>query len=299
MNDAPMGPRRVGVFAHHDRDDVVDEYVLRYLKGLAEVVDLIVFVSDGELSPSEVDKVGRIAAAVKFERHGEYDFGSYKRGIRIARECGWLDSAEELVLCNDSCYGPLFPLQTVWDRKANDDHDLHGITTSVHGYLKSESGYEPTDSDPHVQSYFMVLSRRLFSSDEFASFLEGVEPVKDKREVVYRYELGLSRAMLAAGFRIGSHVGDRVPFADTHGIFTQWRALVFDAGSPFLKVQAITLYNADFTRLGGFYPIGLIRRNLRRRLGLCGYIRAVHPRLHALMRLPVRILRARRQLHHG
>lgn len=299
MSGEPIGPRRVGVFAHHDKDDVVDEYVLRYLEGLAEVVDRIVFVSDGDLSARQAGKAGRIASAVFSERHGEYDFGSYKRGIRIARERGWLDSAEELVLCNDSCFGPMVPLRTVWDRKAGDDHDLHGITTSVHGYRKTESGYEPTDSDLHVQSYFMVLSRRLFSSDAFATFLEGVQRVGDKREVVHRYELGLSRAVLEAGFRIGSHVGDRVRFHDTHGIFTRWKELVFDGGSPFLKVQAITLYHADFACFGGLYPTSLIRRNLFRRLGWRGYMRAVHPRLHALARFPIRLLRGLRGGDHG
>jgi lipopolysaccharide biosynthesis protein len=290
VSPLPDEPRRVAVFAHHDRDDVVDAYVLRYLEGLSDVVDRIVFVSDGLLPERETDKVRRFAAVVVSERHGEYDFGSYKRGVRILRENGWLETAGELVLCNDSCYGPVFPLRDVWDRKAGLDHDLHGITTSVHGYLRTESGYEPTDSDPHVQSYFMVLSRRLFSSDAFGSFLEGVEPLRDKREVVHRYELGLSRIVLEAGFRIGSHVGERVRFADTHGIFTRWKELLFEGGSPFLKVQAITLYNADFSCLHGLYPTSLIRRNLLRRLGWKGYLRAVHPRLHALVRLPLRLL---------
>ena len=32
------------------------------------------------------------------QRHGEYDFGSYKRGIAAARDAGWLSSASHLLL---------------------------------------------------------------------------------------------------------------------------------------------------------------------------------------------------------
>lgn len=283
--------KRVAVFAHHDVDGIVDRYVLRYLEGLSEVAGVVVFVSDCDLADGEIAKLGRLTSVVCAGRHGEYDFGSYKRGVRVARDRGWLDGAEELILCNDSCYGPLRPLTAVCERKSLDDWDLYGITSSIHGYIRTDAGYEPTISDPHVQSYFMILSRRLFLSEVFTAFMEDVRREPNKSDVVYRYELGFSRAVAAAGFRLGSFVGTDVAFDDTHGVFTKWRELVFDARTPFVKYQAFTLYHADISSLGALYPTMLIRRNLLRRLGLLGYLRAVHPSIFSRLRTIVRLLR--------
>lgn len=40
---------RITIFAHYDRDAVIDEYVLYYLRGLKEVAARVLFVSDAAL----------------------------------------------------------------------------------------------------------------------------------------------------------------------------------------------------------------------------------------------------------
>ena len=72
---------RITIFAHYDRDAIVDEYVLYYLRGLEEVSARILFVSDTALARSETDKLEGLAELVSAAPHGEYDFGSWKRGI--------------------------------------------------------------------------------------------------------------------------------------------------------------------------------------------------------------------------
>lgn len=49
-------------------------------------------------------------------RHGEYDFGSYKRGEAWARQAGWLDEVDDLILCNDSCFGPVGSFAPMFER---------------------------------------------------------------------------------------------------------------------------------------------------------------------------------------
>lgn len=73
--------KRAAVFAHYDRDNIVDAYVLEYLRQLQAVAETIVFVSDSDVPPDEVAKVAPFCAHTIAGRHGEYDFGSYKRGL--------------------------------------------------------------------------------------------------------------------------------------------------------------------------------------------------------------------------
>ena len=74
---------RCAVFAHYDAHNLVDDYVLHYLNELSEVVERIVFVSDCDLPPEELIKVATITNLQISGRHGEYDFGSYKRGYNL------------------------------------------------------------------------------------------------------------------------------------------------------------------------------------------------------------------------
>ena len=72
--------RRAAVFAHYDKDRIIDDYVIYYLKSLKEIFDNIVFVSCLEIPKEEIAKLDGIADYVICENHNEYDFGSYKRG---------------------------------------------------------------------------------------------------------------------------------------------------------------------------------------------------------------------------
>ena len=110
--------RRAAVFAHYDKDNLIDDYVIYYVKALKEICEKVVFVSCCELSLEEKEKLNGIADYIIAERHEEYDFGSYKRGFFYLKNNEMLNEIDELVFANDSCYGPLFPLKNVFQNKA-------------------------------------------------------------------------------------------------------------------------------------------------------------------------------------
>lgn len=45
--------KRLSVFAHYDKDNIIDEHVIYYLKALKEIYNTIIFVSDCYLSELE------------------------------------------------------------------------------------------------------------------------------------------------------------------------------------------------------------------------------------------------------
>ena len=49
--------KRLCVFAHWDRDNIIDDYVIYYLKALKQVVSTLVFVSDCDLPSEELEKL--------------------------------------------------------------------------------------------------------------------------------------------------------------------------------------------------------------------------------------------------
>ena len=192
----PPDKRRTAVFAAFSSTGRIPERDFPYLRGLAEVVDNVVFVSSAPLFPDEAAKLEGLVSEVLWEPHREYDFGSYKRGRRLAEECGLLDPsvADELVLCNDSCFGPVFPFSESFSAMASRKCGFWGLTAN------DEQGRE------HLQTYFMVFRRAVLDDPALGVFLDGVRELAGRNSVVVLYEAELTQFLRAAGFSFDSFV---------------------------------------------------------------------------------------------
>ena len=146
---------RTVVFAHYDKDSVIDDYVIYYLKALKEIAQNIVFVSCGSLSEYEKNKLNGIASKIIAEHHEEYDFGSYKRGFNYLKDNNILNEIDELILVNDSCFGPFYPFGEIFNDMDKKDCDFWGITKNNFGYRKVPNHFFV--KRPHIQSYFICL----------------------------------------------------------------------------------------------------------------------------------------------
>ena len=180
---------RVAVFASFNSKGIVDDYVVYYLRELRKVVDGIVFICDNPVFPEEIKKIEPYVFYIECERHGEYDFGSYKRGINYLFENHLVDSLNELILCNDSCYGPIFPFLKLFlmmqTRKKN--VDFWGI--SKNSVIKD-----------HIQSFFIVFGKRILMDSEFRNFFSFVKKHDDIIEVILNYEIELTNFFEKRGY---------------------------------------------------------------------------------------------------
>ena len=188
--------KRLCVFAHWDRDNIIDDYVIYYLKALKEVCETIIFVSDCNLEASETSKLDNIADFVLAQKHGEYDFGSYKRGFLFAKEKGL--QFEELLFVNDSCFGPFYPLKPIFDKMGNKKCDFWGMTQNSYGIKKTAKGVDLCYK-PHIQTYFILLRQSTFTTLE--AFINNIKPENTKEDIVINYEMGLSSILHNAGFK--------------------------------------------------------------------------------------------------
>ena len=143
--------KRLAIFASFSANGKIDDYVVYYIKNLKKVCDAIIFVADNSIIPNEFEKIKKYVIYASFNRHGEYDFGSYKRGYLYAKEKGLLNISEELVLCNDSCYAPVYPFENMFSNMKQRKCDFWGICAN------DQFCY-------HLQSYFLVFNAKVFKS---------------------------------------------------------------------------------------------------------------------------------------
>ncbi len=185
MSKSHQKTNNIAIFAHYDKHNIVDDYVLIYLQNLKKFCDQIIFVSDGDLSAQERQKISSMVSDIIATRHQEYDFGSWKRGFNLLKEKYPQDFliTNKLIFANDSCYC-LGEFDGIFDQiKSMPNVDCFGITDN------EECSY-------HLQSYFLVFNQTVFQQDFFDIFLQNVGQKKYKYDIIKEYEVGLSELLI-------------------------------------------------------------------------------------------------------
>lgn len=179
----------VCIFAAYDKNNILKSYVTTYLRYLKDISDYIVFISDCFYIDSSIDKIDKYTDYHECIPHGEYDFGSYKRGISYLIRNHLLDHFDEMILCNDSCLC-ISPLNDVI-KIIRKNSDFGGIVTSK-------------EKKEHIQSFFLLFKSNVFNSNEFQLFFSSVKKEKSFLDVVNNYEIILKSYLNAHGFKDNS-----------------------------------------------------------------------------------------------
>ncbi|MBQ5317228.1 MAG: hypothetical protein J6I96_06715 [Oscillospiraceae bacterium] len=194
------------------------------MDGLKEIADNIVLVGDCKIIPSELDKLSDYVCYAKFVRHNQYDFGSYNIGLRYARENGLLtnDIAEELVVLNDSCYGPVYPFSESVAKMSSPKIDFWGL-----------SGYKTAIFKKHISSYFFVFKRNILDTEYLDEFIGTIEGQLDRSKVIIKYETELTGFLAGKGFRY-----DAICFRNDLSVFNHPVTFLKEYRIPLIKKKA-------------------------------------------------------------
>ena len=188
------------IFAMFNKDSILLENTITYLHELRKYSDFIVVVSDCPMLKTEIDKLSPVANAYIIKRHNEYDFGSYKRGFLFLKNLNVLQNVDNLILCNDSIvYNTNVSIKPLIEGAKS--KDFYGLTINKNGYSKNLVYGEDI---PHIQSYFLSISKNIFSKKFFLKFIKSIKKENKKGRIIYKYEQGLSRVITANGFEMNS-----------------------------------------------------------------------------------------------
>jgi len=252
---AGRAPRRVCLFAAYDADGIVDDYAVAYVRELARHAD-VYYWADCEMPQSELDKLAGITKQAWAVRHGEYDFGSY---ARLVDAVSWetIEQYDELLLVNDSCY-LLRPLDDVFDRMDARPCDWWGLQATK-GLAQTRSKAVNQFRDPipmssvrgavvdaferdytydfHVGSYFLAYRKPVIEDPEFRRYVGAITLQRNKRNIVKKYEIGLTRWLIQHGHQLDTYVQKIYPF---HPLFSEWHFRMLDEGFPLFKRYLLT-----------------------------------------------------------
>ena len=231
--------KRLFIFAAYDKDNIIDNTLLYYLRALSKLGD-IVFTMDNDTPKSEMKKLSDIpnilhAVAV---RHNEYDFGSYKRGYIWAYDKKILEKYDWVYFVNDSVYGPLWDIERLLN-------NLESQNINVVGIFENFSDNIPR----HIQSWFIGLKNTVVQQDFFYNFIKNISHQDDKSDIVLKYEVGLTRLLIQNGYKYYSFCKNIKSDQDECLIYKDpLKAL--ESGIPFVKKSSF--YNIKSVKF--LYP---------------------------------------------
>lgn len=222
MSNEHQDPENFCIFAHYDRDGVVDPYVYYYLNALRGAGFEIIFVSSSQLQESDLSKLRIMCFDTIIRENVGHDFGSWSVGLQRHKH----RIQNRLLLANDSVYGPIFPLDLVISRLVACGGDFYGMVKSM-------------EHVPHIQSWFMLFDAKVVHSSAFERIFCQQPKVAPKEVVISEFELRATQALEAEGFTCSALYDASGCALARNPTSYLWRQLVDVYGIPFLKVGMI------------------------------------------------------------
>ena len=238
--------RRLGLFVFYDKEGIVDRYIEYLLEKMSEYLDRLYVVCNGKLK--EPEKLLRFTERIYNRPNIGFDAAAWQYLINEVVSREELEQFDELLLWNDTFYGPVFPLAEMFGKMDREDCDFWGISAhakSADPMGTCEFGYWPA----HIQTYFIAVRRKMFLSPCFAEYW-ALLPVSDSfEEVVGKNEAVFTKFFSDHGFRWKVYadmedIDAREPAQLTHFMNDSWELLV-RCRSPFYKKKNFVFGRAN------------------------------------------------------
>ena len=222
-NFQPSPHRPILLLAHFSHNNRIRNDLLLLLDEYQRFADVIVVSSASGLrwNRGTLHRLRQRCAAIVIRRNNGYDFGSWKAGLNLH----WhdIEKAAFLVLTNDSFWGPITPLDTLFERLRSSSADVIGLTDDLM--------YEP-----HLSSAFIAYKPKALQCQAFGGFWETLQIWPRKRDLIKQCEVGLPVKLRAAGLTLESLYTHN---ANGNVLHYDWKRLIEQRGFPFLKVSLL------------------------------------------------------------
>ncbi len=185
---------RLCIYVIYDKQNMVDRYIAYVLKALKSCVShLVVVCNMPEISYGR-EYISTYADDVFFRENKGFDAGGYKDAL--CDFIGWdtVLQYDELVLMNDSFFGPFVPMKEIFDNMQEKKVDFWGLSKHKEKVLRNEEIPE------HIQSFFLVVRTKLLHDSSFQQFWEAMPYYNRFIDVIRNFEYKFTPHFANNGF---------------------------------------------------------------------------------------------------
>ena len=225
----PEAGSRAVVYVIYDRRGRIDDFVLHALSRLREHADRIVAVVNGELLEDSRARLEAVADDVLERENTGMDIWGQKAGLDLLGD--EIARYDEVVLTNDTWFGPVRPFAPVFASMDAAEIDFWGLTD--HRRVEQNASWTGEVIPYHLQSFWIAVRRRMFTSDVWREYWRSLPVLDDWTEAVTLHEVTFTERFASAGFTHGVAFGHERYDTENPSIFNAEQML--DDGCPVVK----------------------------------------------------------------
>ena len=255
---------RLLLYVHFNKFNDISEHVLYQLKKIRPLFSKVVFISNSFLTPNQVQELkDDLVDEVLLRKNIGFDFAALRDGMKLE---GFekLKSYDSITFMNDTCFGPLWDLEPIYQRFEKDEQvDFWGMTNFR----------QTKDFPEHIQSYYLSFKKNVVNSTVFQDFWQQIQDYTNVQDVIEHYETQVTTNLTQAGFRYRT-VFDTLQADDTGMLYPDFSyynpTAILKHRVPFIKVKTIgaseglTPYILEDIERSTDYPVDLIVKHMSR-----------------------------------
>lgn len=181
--------------------DKVPEYVKYLLNELNTVSDNSILVINGIPKYDIGQDISCYCDQLVVRENKNYDAGAYRDVLLKHIGQNELSKYDELILVNDSFYGPFYPLKQVFEHMSHKTADFWGLSKHPNAVYR-----ETTLVEEHLQTYFLVIRQKMLHSEEFIKFWRELpEYIPTRKHAIEYFEKRFTKHFFALGYQWESY----------------------------------------------------------------------------------------------
>lgn len=249
--------KRFCIYLIYDKEKIIDRYIIHMLKELQAFCDYILVVCNSQ-STWCGENAELYADRVIYRDNLGYDAGGFKDALCSCVGLNKISGYDELILANDSFYGPFYPIREVF-------LSMNGVNADYWGMTRSQKGVttEGIKYDEHIQSYFLVFRKKVIDSDAFRNFWEQLKYPKTMEEAIRDFELGINDCLKQNGFcdaAITDLYKNIFTIEENKNPYLEYPLeLIRDCKIPILKYKALSFGNSGY--ISAFRALQFLKEN--------------------------------------
>ncbi len=210
----------------------MDRYVEHILREINSICSRVIVVVNGELAEEGKEILKKYADDVLLRENKGYDGAAYKEAIYNIGEPE-LKKYEEVLLCNNSFFGPFIKLETLFAYAEKENVDFWGLS------------YRNTGIAAFIESYFLVFRENIVQSGALWDYFAQLVEISNYEEALIFFEHGIFQFFYARGYKYYSFCPKRRYSANLH---FPYEALQEDK-LPILKKKCFLYQDSNLSSL--------------------------------------------------
>lgn len=237
--------KRIAVFVFFDKSGIVDRYINIMLDGLKNYFQKLIIIINGNITDEGLKQLKRYTSDIYFRKNEGYDACAYKDALTKFISIRELNNYDELLLFNDTFYGPFYSLNNIFKIFEEEYTDFWGLTRHPEGNLG-----EGREFKSHIQAYFLTVRKKLFISSDFMEFWQSLEYPATYYDAIENFEIKFTSFFESKGyigktlFDIYNNIIDLKKGVNPY-IFYSYE-LIKNMGMPFIKRKSLRIESLGY-----------------------------------------------------